>query len=367
MTGNYFDDLEQLYGMDSGLSLPNLEITEEELNAVAQSNTATSISNNLPSCAAKEIEVGLAYSPAPYSDSVVDSYDCSSVSTGFTEESSSEDFDSRPSQSPSPQKSKRHRSLSSSSVTSRRKRRFSSRSSVNSSDSMSDSSSPDSAPSSRSSSPERSLLNLVSGLGTFASPHIPAFHKSTVNHSKFHLVNKSRLRKHVNWSNKYASKYMKPKKKIKVIDLAQRNFSVSSHKALPRIETGSSHQVNSSSDINEKVLYIGDIPSGTKKSDIHSWFGKFGAIEDVQTYICENGNNYAFVTYKYSHETRNAIKRKCTNYHCLHLKLCSFASPSIDGNDDLRHPTFTLSFGKRRNNSYKDLGRLFQLACWRII
>jgi len=120
---------------------------------------------------------------------------------------------------------------------------------------------------------------------------------------------------------------------MKVIDLS-RNFSSISKKELARLDD-SSHQVGSSmSDVNENVLYIGDIPSGTKKSDLSAWFGTYGTIEDIQTYFCDNGNNYAFITYKYSHETRNAIKH---------------------GNNDTRHAKFTLSYGKRRSNSYKDL------------
>jgi len=109
---------------------------------------------------------------------------------------------------------------------------------------------------------------------------------------------------------------MKPslakKKKMKVIDLSHRKFNVTSHKGLSRLDAGSSHQVSSSSEVNEKVLYIGDIPNGTKKSDLNAWFGKFGTIEDIQAYFCDNGNNYAFITYKYSHETRNAIKCNVT-------------------------------------------------------
>src|SRR5699024_3092408 len=122
----------------SGLSLPNLEITEDDLNAVTQitadSNgptnattvTATEQSSG-SSCSSspnknqnsgspgKELEVD-AHVNSPFTESVADNFDSSSVSTGCAEESSSEDFVCR-SRRP---KTKRHRSLSSSAVTSRR-------------------------------------------------------------------------------------------------------------------------------------------------------------------------------------------------------------------------------------------------------
>lgn len=292
LTDHYFEDLEQkLCGNIDGFNLPNLDITEDDLNVSSQNNSLASVDD----CAAKDIEVDYVYSPMD--QSLVDSFDCASVTTGCTEESSSEDTDCL-SSSLNP---KRHRSLSNSSVN-RRKRRFSSRSSLNSSDAMSDTSSvDDSAPSSRSSSPERSLKM---PFGSFSPKKV--YQKT---HSKFQLINKNRPRKHVSWSSKYSDKYDKSvlvkKKKMKVIDLTHRNYSLTSHKTFSRGETGAS-QV---SEVNEKVLYIGDIPDGTKKSDINAWFGKFGNIEDIQMYFCDTGNNYAFVTYKYNHETRNAIKR----------------------------------------------------------
>ena len=152
MTDHYFEDLEkQLFDNDSGFSLPNLDITEDDLNVVSQNNTGLTSVNDRPN---KDIELDIVYSPI--NDSLGDNFDCSSVTTGCIE-----DIECRLSRF----KSKRLRSLSASSVNSRRKRRFSSRSSLNSSDSMSDSSSTEeSAPSSRSSSPERSLISVFESL-----------------------------------------------------------------------------------------------------------------------------------------------------------------------------------------------------------
>ena len=226
MTDHYIEDLEQLYNIDSGLSLPNLDITDDDLNTAAQSNGSINL-NEKKECsatAAKDIELNDIYSP--YSTSVADSYDCASMVTTGTEESYSEDTDCHTRSL----KSKRNRSLSSSSsLNSRRKRRFSSRSSVNSSDSMSDNSSLDSATSSRCSSPERTLN--LSTFGSFVS-HNSLYYKNSRNYPKYHQMNKSHSRKQLNWINKFGSKYMKPKKKMKVIDFSTRNFNSSSHKGL---------------------------------------------------------------------------------------------------------------------------------------
>ncbi|KAJ6216404.1 hypothetical protein RDWZM_007561 [Blomia tropicalis] len=329
MTDQYIDGLEQLY--DLGSNLPNLDITEDELNKFSlNSNQTSSVVEE--EIVAKDIELDIVFSP--FSESAGDSLDCASETTGCTEESSSEDSDCLTRLNKS-----RNRSLSSSSLSTRRKRRFSSRSSLNSSDSMSDSSSiDDSAPNSRSSSPERSP-NLT-GFGSFTNSLVYATNSS--NHPKY-LSNKHRNRKQFTWSDTFSNKFGKKptlKKKMTVIDLTHRNYNLpSSHKTgLARLaESGSSHQISGEkSGINERVLYIGNIPNGTTKSDLDTWFGEYGKIEDIQICFPDNGNNYAFITYKSSHETRNAINH---------------------GKIDVRFSKFKLSYGKKkqRNSPYKDL------------
>ncbi|RWS15042.1 protein SON-like isoform X2 [Dinothrombium tinctorium] len=87
-----------------------------------------------------------------------------------------------------------------------------------------------------------------------------------------------------------------------------------------------------------RIVYVGNIPEGTTKTDLRYWFAKFGPITQVSVHFRDYGNNYAFVTFQRRSDAYEAVQR---------------------GNDDKRHPVFDLSFGGRRNfckNRYEDLG-----------
>lgn len=274
MTDHYIDDL-----YNKEMNLPNLNITEDDLNATVQIDTSDS----------KDIELDIVCSP--FTESLTDNFDTASTTTGYTDES----FSETASVSFLLSKSKRRRTLSSSSVNSKRKRRFSTRSSLNSSDSMSDYSI-DSTSSSRCSSPERTIN--FAGFSNFSKKNSK---QVKCHNSAKYLNKKNRFRKN-NWSIKYANKFGK---KCKVIDLANRKHEVTNQFA--RLDNGTSRPNSSEIAINDKVLYIGGIPSGILKSDIRSWFSKFGPIIDIQ--LCfGDSKSFAFITYECSQHVTNAIK-----------------------------------------------------------
>lgn len=311
MTDHYIEDL---YNINHEVNLPNLNITEEDLNETVK------IDESIKDCAtSKDIELDIVCSP--FTESLTDNFDSASVTTGCTDES----FSEAQSVGYLLTKSKRHRTLSSSSVNSKRKRRFSTRSSLNSSDSMSDYSI-DSASSSRCSSPDRQInftgfKSFSSGSSCSSSASSSKSSKKPLkchNNSTKYLNKKNRFRKN-NWS-KYTNKYNS--KKCKVIDLANRK-----HENIQYSRKGPSQELTNGGEvaINERVLYIGDIPSGTLKSDIKNWFSKYGAIVDVQVCFGDNSKNFAFVTYECSHHATNAIKRMSPPYSPPSV-LCSLTS-----------------------------------------
>ena len=138
------------------------------------------------------------------------------------------------------------------------------------------------------------------------------------------------------------------------------------HQQQQNVVNGSSHHddVNNDNKDDETVLYIGNIPGGGHftKNDIRFWFNKFGIIEDVQMFQKQT-KSFAFVRYRNGQSTANAIKCKCGVCVCIvfffEIKIFFSISTqqSIDGNDDLNHPKFILSYGgENRRKHYKDLG-----------
>lgn len=96
--------------------------------------------------------------------------------------------------------------------------------------------------------------------------------------------------------------------------------------------------IKAKKDIEErKIIYVGKIPEGTTKTDIRHWFGHFGAIKEVSIHFRDYGDNYAFVTFF----------RRCDAFEAIE-----------HANEDTRHPNFDLSFGGRRQfckTRYEDL------------
>ncbi|CAG2106977.1 unnamed protein product [Medioppia subpectinata] len=118
-------------------------------------------------------------------------------------------------------------------------------------------------------------------------------------------------------------------------EIKSRNESVNNVKNI-RQKSGS---MNAKKDIDErKIIYVGKIPDGTTKTDIRHWFGRFGAIKEVSVHFRDYGDNYAFVTFY----------KRCDAYEAIE-----------HANEDSRHPKFDLSFGGRRKfckTRYEDLG-----------
>ncbi|MEE6486138.1 hypothetical protein FKM82_014519 [Ascaphus truei] len=90
-----------------------------------------------------------------------------------------------------------------------------------------------------------------------------------------------------------------------------------------------------------RVVYIGKINSRMTKSELKRRFSVFGDIEECNIHLREEGDNYGFVTYRYTGEAFSAIE----NGHKLRLP------------DEL---PFDLCFGGRRQfckSNYADLGK----------
>ncbi len=68
--------------------------------------------------------------------------------------------------------------------------------------------------------------------------------------------------------------------------------------------------INLKQDIEQrKIIYVGKIPDGTTKTDIRHWFGRFGAIKEVSIHFRDYGDNYAFVTFYRRCDAYEAIER----------------------------------------------------------
>jgi hypothetical protein len=71
--------------------------------------------------------------------------------------------------------------------------------------------------------------------------------------------------------------------------------------------------INLKQDIEQrKIIYVGKIPDGTTKTDIRHWFGRFGAIKEVSIHFRDYGDNYAFVTFY----------RRCDAYEAIERMFC---------------------------------------------
>ncbi|KAI8490753.1 Peroxisome proliferator-activated receptor gamma, coactivator [Branchiostoma belcheri] len=88
-----------------------------------------------------------------------------------------------------------------------------------------------------------------------------------------------------------------------------------------------------------RVVYVGKIRVGTTKGDLRRRFQRFGPIEEVSVHFRDAGDNYGFVTFKYTCDAFAAIE---------------------EGNQDLgpREAVYDLCFGGRRQfcqTDYADL------------
>ncbi|XP_022248591.1 peroxisome proliferator-activated receptor gamma coactivator-related protein 1-like isoform X2 [Limulus polyphemus] len=86
-----------------------------------------------------------------------------------------------------------------------------------------------------------------------------------------------------------------------------------------------------------RVIYVGNIPEGTTRTDLRNRFCKFGPIEEVSVHLRDHGDNYGFVTFHNRSDAFEALEH---------------------GNDDASYPKVDLCFGGRRQfckNSYADL------------
>ncbi|XP_076308262.1 uncharacterized protein LOC143223754 isoform X2 [Tachypleus tridentatus] len=86
-----------------------------------------------------------------------------------------------------------------------------------------------------------------------------------------------------------------------------------------------------------RVIYIGNIPEGTTRTDLRQRFCKFGPIEEVSVHLRDHGDNYGFVTFHNRSDAFEALEH---------------------GNDDASYPKVDLCFGGRRQfckSSYADL------------
>ncbi|CAN7999767.1 unnamed protein product [Ixodes pacificus] len=76
-----------------------------------------------------------------------------------------------------------------------------------------------------------------------------------------------------------------------------------------------------------RVIYVGNIPEGTTRTDLRQRFAQFGNIEEVSVHFRDRGDNYGFVTFMQSRDAYEAVEH---------------------GNDDPKLPRFDLCFGGRR-------------------
>lgn len=76
-----------------------------------------------------------------------------------------------------------------------------------------------------------------------------------------------------------------------------------------------------------RVIYVGNIPEGTTRTDLRQRFAQFGCIEEVSVHFRDRGDNYGFVTFRQSRDAYQAVEH---------------------GNDDPKLPRFDLCFGGRR-------------------
>ncbi|CAN7982830.1 unnamed protein product [Ixodes hexagonus] len=76
-----------------------------------------------------------------------------------------------------------------------------------------------------------------------------------------------------------------------------------------------------------RVIYVGNIPEGTTRTDLRQRFAPFGPIEEVSVHFRDRGDNYGFVTFMQSRDAYEAVEH---------------------GNDDPKLPRFDLCFGGRR-------------------
>ena len=94
----------------------------------------------------------------------------------------------------------------------------------------------------------------------------------------------------------------------------QKNFGSkvrNCNKSVFNVKSGrNSVTFNTKKDIEErKIIYVGKIPDGTTKTDIRYWFGQFGAIKEVSIHFRDRGDNYAFVTFQRRTDAFQAIER----------------------------------------------------------
>ncbi|XP_023237497.1 uncharacterized protein LOC111636470 [Centruroides sculpturatus] len=93
-----------------------------------------------------------------------------------------------------------------------------------------------------------------------------------------------------------------------------------------------------------RVVYVGNIPKETTRTQLLERFGKFGPIQEITLHFKEHGENYGFITF---HNRTDAYK-------------------AIDcGNDNYSLPKLHLSFGGRRQfckSRYSDLDSQFTIG-----
>ncbi|KAH9493339.1 RNA recognition motif, partial [Dermatophagoides farinae] len=393
MTEQYLE--EALSNQDELKNLPDLNLTEEDLKQVidsccysedGQQSSTIMTNDDLNDICYDQFVTNPSDNHTIISSSNIDNSDSASVTTGCTDDSLLDDKQQTSSSSfirlKNQMKSKRNRSLSSSSPSStmiltKRKRRFSTRSSVNSSDAMSSSESSSSieSSSSRSSSPERSF-NLAVNFTPNNNCHNYFYAKnhynnggsssnsnSSSNNNKYQQTIKKKYRIEMNmdkgkqWTKAYSKNILKKQTLPSTMNKNNKCHIIHSvptiisnkHQQQQNVVNGSSHHddVNNDNKDDETVLYIGNIPGGGHftKNDIRFWFNKFGIIEDVQMFQKQT-KSFAFVRYRNGQSTANAIKY---------------------GNDDLNHPKFILSYGgENRRKHYKDLDSVPEKLDFRI-
>ncbi|UXI14832.1 major facilitator superfamily transporter [Sarcoptes scabiei] len=268
----------------------------------------------------------------------------------------------------------------------KRKRLFSTRSSINSSDSMSDSSSPESS-SSRSSSPERTFDFRSFSPKMIHTKDLSDLHTNLHHHhARYRKKNNKPLQlfqiayhqnKNVGDNFSSNSRYSKLLKKsnpklspssstsscepCQVIDFVSKQKYVLGSRSQNKCETiaiadkeghiDKNHQTSSIEPIehcpndqmavkeqkNSNVLFVGNIGDGTTHQSIQQTFEKFGSIEKIEFFVT-NEKNSASIAFRCGDDTRKAFENGNELSGNYHLQM-------HDGND--RNLEFDDSFSEK--------------------